>query len=83
MNTLEKDIYKKKINKSYYLTLNDLLLGVTYEELIEDMFEFERKEMYELCEGIKQALLYAEEKTYKEIKIEVENYESRNQSIEY
>ena len=71
------------INKSYYLTLNDLLLGVTYEELIEDMFEFERKEMYELCEGIKQALLYAEEKTYKEIKIEVENYESRNQSIEY
>jgi hypothetical protein len=83
MNTLEKDTYKKKINKSYYLTLNDLLLGVTYEELIEDMFEFERKEMYELCEGIKQALLYAEEKTYKEIKIEVENYESRNQSIEY
>ena len=83
MNTLEKDTYKKKINKSYYLTLNDLLLGVTYEELIEDMFEFERKEMYELCKGIKQALLYAEEKTYKEIKIEVENYESRNQSIEY
>ena len=83
MNTLEKDTYKKKINKSYYLTLNDLLLGVTFEELIEDMFEFERKEMYELCEGIKQALLYAEEKTYKEIKIEVENYESRNQSIEY
>tara|TARA_R100001440_G_scaffold61752_1_gene81684 strand:+ start:900 stop:1151 length:252 start_codon:yes stop_codon:yes gene_type:complete len=83
MNTLEKDTYKKKINKSYYLTLNDLLLGVTYEELIEDMFEFERKEMYELCEGIKQALLYAEEKTYKEIKIEVENYESRNQSIKY
>ena len=83
MNTLEKDTYKKKINKSYYLTLNDLLLGVTYEELIEDMFEFERKEMYELCEGIKQALLYAEEKTYKEIKTEVENYESRNQPIEY
>jgi|TARA_R100000479_G_scaffold119062_2_gene60862 hypothetical protein len=83
MNTLEKDIYKKKIDKSYYLTLNDLLLGVTYEELIQDMFEFEKKEMYELCEGIKKALLYAEEKTYKEIKIEVENYESRNQSIEY
>ena len=83
MSTLEKDTYKKKIDKSYYLTLNDLLLGVTYEELIQDMFEFEKKEMYELCEGIKKALLYAEEKTYKEIKIEVENYESRNQSIEY
>lgn len=83
MSTLEKDTYKSKIDKSYYLTLNDLLLGVTYEELIQDMFEFERKEMYELCEGIRKALLYAEEKTYKEIKIEVENYESRNQSIEY
>ena len=56
MNTLEKDIYKKKIDKSYYLTLNDLLLGVTYEELIQDMFEFEKKEMYELCEGIKKEI---------------------------
>tara|TARA_Y100001973_G_C5047204_1_gene255807 strand:+ start:40 stop:291 length:252 start_codon:yes stop_codon:yes gene_type:complete len=83
MNTLEKDTYKKKIDKSYYLTLNDLLMGVTYEELIEDMFEFERKEMYELCAGIKKALSYAEEKTYKEIKLELEDYESRNKSIEY
>ena len=72
MNTLEKDIYKQKIEKSYYLTLKDLIMGVTYEELIEDMYEFERKEMYELCEGIKKALLYAEEKTYSEIKIELE-----------
>ena len=47
------------------------------------MFEFERKEMYELCEGIKKALLYAEEKTYSEIKLELEDYESRNKSIEY
>ena len=42
MSTLEKDIYKKKIEKSYYLTLRDLIMGVTYEELIEDMYEFER-----------------------------------------
>ena len=63
MSTLEKDIYKKKIEKSYYLTLRDLIMGVTYEELIEDMYEFERKEMYELCAGIKKALLYAEEKS--------------------
>jgi len=83
MNTSEKDIYKKKIEKSYFLTLNDLLMGVTYEELIQDMYEFEGKEMYEFCAGIKKALLYAEEKTYKEIKLEIENYESRNQSIEY
>jgi hypothetical protein len=80
MNTLEKDIYKQKIEKSYYLTLKDLIMGVTYEELIEDMYEFERKEMYELCEGIKKALLYAEEKTYSEIKIELEE---NGNKIEY
>ena len=80
MSTLEKDIYKKKIEKSYYLTLRDLIMGVTYEELIEDMYEFERKEMYELCEGIKKALLYAEEKTYSEIKIELEE---NGNKIEY
>ena len=80
MNTLEKDIYKQKIEKRYYLTLKDLIMGVTYEELIEDMYEFERKEMYELCEGIKKALLYAEEKTYSEIKIELEE---NGNKIEY
>ena len=72
MSTLEKDTYKKKIEKSYYLTLRDLIMGVTYEELVEDMYEFEEKEMYELCAGIKQALSYAEKKTYSEIKIELE-----------
>ena len=80
MSTLENDIYKKKIEKSYYLTLRDLIMGVTYEELIEDMYEFERKEMYELCAGIKKALLYAEEKTYSEIKIELEDNDTK---IEY
>jgi hypothetical protein len=80
MNTLEEDTYKKKIEKSYYLTLRDLLMGVTYEELVEDMYEFEYKEMYELCAGIKQALSYAEEKTYSEIKIELEE---NGEKIEY
>jgi hypothetical protein len=80
MSTLEKDTYKEKIEKSYYLTLRDLIMGITYEELIEDMYEFERKEMYELCAGIKKALLYAEEKTYSEIKIELEDNDTK---IEY
>ena len=44
------------------------------------MYEFEYKEMYELCAGIKQALLYAERKTYSEIKIELEE---NGQKIEY
>lgn len=80
MSTLEKDTYKKKIEKSYYLTLRDLIMGVTYEELIEDMYEFERKEMYELCEGIKKALLYAEKKTYNQIKLELEE---NGKEVEY
>jgi len=80
MNTLEEELYKEKIEKSYYLTLRDLLMGVTYEELVEDMYEFEHKEMYELCAGIKKALSYAKRKTYSEIKIELEE---NGQKIEY
>jgi hypothetical protein len=75
MNTLEKDLYKKKINRSYYLTLRDLLSGVSYQELIDDLVDFEKKEMYELCAGIFKALRQAKNKTYNEIKIEVEKYE--------
>ena len=80
MSTLEKATYKDQIDKSYYLTLRDLLMGVTYEELIEDMYEFERKEMYEFCAGIKNALEYATTKTYRQIKYELDNYESK---VEY
>jgi hypothetical protein len=77
MNTLEKDLYKKKIERSYYLTLRDLLSGVSYPELVEDLVDFEKKEMYELCAGIFKALRQAKSKTYNEIKIEVEKYEKK------
>jgi len=80
MNILEEVTYKGKIEKSYYLTLKDLLMGVTYEELVEDMYEFEEKEMYELCAGIKKALTYAQKKTYNEIKKELED---NGNKIEY
>jgi len=82
MNTLEKDLYKKKIDRSYYLTLRDLLAGVSYQELIEDLVDFERKEMYELCAGIFKALRQAKNKTYNEIKIEVEKYEKKYEKNE-
>tara|TARA_A100001201_G_scaffold78980_1_gene70694 strand:- start:133 stop:390 length:258 start_codon:yes stop_codon:yes gene_type:complete len=77
MNILEKDSYRKQIDKSYYLALRDLLSGVSYQELIEDLVEFEKKEYYELCAGIFKALKQAKNKTYNEIKKEVETYEKR------
>jgi len=80
MNTLEKDLYKKKIDRSYYLTLRELLSGGFYQELIEELVDFEREEMYELCAGIFKALRQAKSKTYNEIKIEVEKYEKKEVS---
>ena len=62
MSLLEDRSYKEQIEKSYVLTLQDLLTGVSYNDLIDDIKEFERKEMYEVCEGIKLALERAKNK---------------------
>ena len=77
MSLLEDRSYKEQIEKCYVLTLQDLLTGVSYNDLIDDIKEFERKEMYEVCEGIKLALERAKNKTYNEIKLELLNYENK------
>ena len=77
MSLSENLSYKKQIERSYVLTLHDLLSCVPYGDLLEDIKEFEQKEMYEVCEGIKQALERARNKTYNEIKIELLNYENK------
>ena len=77
MSLLEDQSYKEQIKKSYVLTLHDLLSGVSYSDLLEDIKEFERKEMYEVCEGIKLALERAKNKTYNEIKLELLSYEKK------
>ncbi len=78
-NTLQSSIYKEQINQSYYLALRDLVSGVSYRDLVDDLYEFEQKEMYEVCAGILKALNYAKEKTYKQIKIELNDYEYRHE----
>ena len=77
MSLSENLSYKKQIERSYVLTLHDLLSGVPYGDLLEDIKEFEQKEMYEVCEGIKRALERARNKTYNEIKIELLHYENK------
>jgi len=77
MSLLEDQSYKEQIKKSYVLTLHDLLSGVSYSDLLEDIKEFENKEMYEVCEGIKLALERAKNKTYNEIKLELLSYEKK------
>ena len=78
MSILGKDFYKDQIERSYYLTLRDLMMGVSINDLIDDIDEFESKEMYEVCAGIHNALKYARKKTYKQIKKELNEYEIKN-----
>jgi len=79
INTLQQNIYKEQISQSYYLTLRDLVAGVSYKDLVDDLYEFEQKEMYEVCAGILKALKYAKEKTYKQIKLELNQYEYKHE----
>jgi|TARA_Y100000033_G_C2752595_1_gene114708 hypothetical protein len=74
MNLLEEvlyDGYKQRIEYAYYLTLIDILMGITTEEILSEMPEYERKEMYEFCEGIKRAIDFSEDKNYSEIQKEI------------
>lgn len=80
MNLLEEvlyDGYKQRIEYAYYLTLIDILMGITTEEILSEMPEYEMKEMYEFCEGIKRAIDFSEDKNYSEIQKEILNLKDR------
>ena len=78
MSILEKEFYSDQIERSYYLTLRDLMMGVSIKDLLDDINHYESKEMYEVCAGIQKALKYANKKTYKQIKVELNEYEFNN-----
>jgi len=74
MSLLEEvlyDDYKQRIEYAYYLTLIDVLMGITTEEILSEIPEYEDKEMYEFCEGIKRAIEFSSNKTYSEIQAEI------------
>jgi len=47
---------KELIDEFYYMAMYDLAHEVTKQDLRLLMLEYERKEMYEQCAGIKRAL---------------------------
>lgn len=74
MNLLEEvryDDYKQRIEYAYYLTLIDILMGITIQEILSEVPEYEDKEMYEYCEGIKRAIDFSEDKNYSDIQTEI------------
>jgi hypothetical protein len=74
MNLLEEvlyDSYKYRIEYAYYLTLIDLLMGISLEEIISEITEYENTEDYEYCAGIQKAIEFSENKEYSEIQKEI------------
>ena len=64
----EEEKYKAKVQYYYSLTLNDIAHGVSIQELEEEIYIWEEKEVYEACVGIQKAIDEYKQKTLKEIK---------------
>lgn len=74
MNTLEEvlyDSYKYRIEYAYYLTLVDILMGVSSQEIISEIQAYEDTENYEYCAGIQKAIEFSDNKNYSDIQKEI------------
>ena len=74
MNTLEEvlyDTYKYRIEYAYYLTLVDILMGISLQEILAEVYEYEISENYEYCAGIQKAIAFSRNKNYSEIQKEI------------
>lgn len=72
---MTKKEYDFEVLNYYYLALVDFLTGVTYQEVYDQMKEFEALEIYEACDGVNKALIQADKCTIKEIQLEVNRVE--------
>tara|TARA_E500000081_G_scaffold150829_1_gene179998 strand:+ start:390 stop:644 length:255 start_codon:yes stop_codon:yes gene_type:complete len=72
---MTKEEYDFEVLNYYYLALVDLLMGVTYQEVFNQMKDFEALEIYEACDGVNKALIEADRCTLKEIQSEVNRVE--------
>jgi len=74
MSLLEEvlyDSYKYRIEYAYYLTLIDVLMGISLDEIVSEIYTYEESENYEYCAGIKKAIEFSENKEYSEIQREI------------
>jgi len=74
MSLLEEvlyDSYKYRIEYAYYLTLIDVLMGISLDEIVSEIYTYEESENYEYCAGIQKAIEFSENKEYSEIQKEI------------
>ena len=70
-----KEKYDFDVKSFYYVTLIDLVSGVSFEEINDQLREFEMLENYEACDGIAKAVKFSTNKTIREIKREISELE--------
>ena len=74
MSLLEEvlyDSYKYRIEYAYYLTLIDILMGISLQEILSEISEYEDTENYEYCAGIQKAIEFSDNKNYSDIQKEI------------
>ena len=80
---MTKEEYDFEVLNYYYLALMDLLMGVTYQELHNQLKDFEGLEIYEACDGVKKALEQADKCTIKELEVNIVELELQKQRDVY
>ena len=68
----KKESDKSVSDEYYYMTLFDLANDADIRDILMALKDYESKEMYEECAGIKKALDLIEHKTIKELREEYE-----------
>lgn len=71
------DVYKYRIEYAYYLTLIDILMGISLEEILSEIGDYEITENYEYCAGIYKAIEFSEDKNYSDIQKEIINLKDK------
>ena len=80
---MTKEEYDFEVLNYYYLALMDLLMGVTYQELHNQLKDFEGLEIYEACDGVKKALEQADKCTIIQLEVNIVELELQKQRDVY
>ena len=59
----QKEKYDYDVKSFYYVTLIDLVSGVSFQEIYDQLREFEMLENYEACDGIAKAIKFSQDKS--------------------
>lgn len=71
----QKEKYDYDVKSFYYVTLIDLVSGVSFQEIYDQLREFEMLENYEACDGIAKAIKFSQDKSILAIKKEISELE--------